>query len=162
MDNSLPGASLAMGGHPDASSVQDMASTLSANSVGVGDSSTPLKRRPGRPKGSGKKSVDLAPPAPKIKRPVGRPRKDGFPAGSVGPRRSARPRKSAPPKFGEELEAALVPPASSASVFNGVSRHSPSSNCLTTVIQGLFWPTAWSSAPMASNVSCCSADHRRP
>ncbi|KAH9917530.1 hypothetical protein B0H21DRAFT_769539 [Amylocystis lapponica] len=43
----------------------------------------PVKRKPGRPKGSGKKPID--PNAePKIKRPVGRPRKDGLPAGSVG------------------------------------------------------------------------------
>ncbi|KAJ7582708.1 hypothetical protein C8J56DRAFT_227394 [Mycena floridula] len=48
------------------------------------------KRRVGRPKGSGKKSKDslvhVAPlPNPqKVKRPVGRPRKDGFPAGSLG------------------------------------------------------------------------------
>jgi hypothetical protein len=53
-----------------------------------------LKRRPGRPKGSGKKSFDSPLPLPKIKRPVGRPRKDGFPAGSVGSRRSTRPRRS--------------------------------------------------------------------
>jgi len=53
-----------------------------------------IKRRPGRPKGSGKKS-SLDPPAlPKIKRPVGRPRKDGFPAGSVSNRRSVRPRRN--------------------------------------------------------------------
>ncbi|KAF9026002.1 hypothetical protein BDZ89DRAFT_1102165 [Hymenopellis radicata] len=48
----------------------------------------PEKRRPGRPKGSGKKYPDGAPP--KIKRPVGRPRKDGFPAGSVTTSRSRK------------------------------------------------------------------------
>jgi hypothetical protein len=56
------------------------------------------KRRPGRPKGSGKKSSELSQrstPVSKMKRPVGRPRKDGFPAGSVGPRRSNRTTKSA-------------------------------------------------------------------
>src|ERR1700722_7170209 len=54
-----------------------------------------LKRRPGRPKGSGKKSLAALPSLPpKIKRPVGRPRKDGFPAGSVSTRRSVRPRRS--------------------------------------------------------------------
>lgn len=45
------------------------------------------KRTPGRPKGSGKKEVDLS--VPKPKRPVGRPRKDGLPAGSV--QRTGRP-----------------------------------------------------------------------
>ncbi len=44
---------------------------------------TPIKRRPGRPKGSTKKHL-LAPDLPpKIKRPVGRPRKDGLPAGTL-------------------------------------------------------------------------------
>ncbi|KAH7912828.1 hypothetical protein BJ138DRAFT_1147499 [Hygrophoropsis aurantiaca] len=62
-----------------------------------GDPSTPpVKRRPGRPKGSGKKqhpeNVDTS--SQKIKRPVGRPRKDGLPAGSVGTRRVSQPRKS--------------------------------------------------------------------
>ncbi|PIL35610.1 hypothetical protein GSI_02338 [Ganoderma sinense ZZ0214-1] len=58
----------------------------------------PVKRKPGRPKGSGKKPVDPNAP-PKIKRPVGRPRKDGLPAGSVGPRRASRPRKRPPGTF---------------------------------------------------------------
>ena len=46
---------------------------------------TPVKRRPGRPKGSTKKNLlgNESPVPLKIKRPVGRPRKDGFPAGSV-------------------------------------------------------------------------------
>lgn len=50
-------------------------------------SEQPAKRRPGRPKGSTKKNLDGIPPPPKIKRPVGRPRKDGHPAGSVGPKK---------------------------------------------------------------------------
>lgn len=54
-----------------------------------------MKRRPGRPKGSGKKAIDLG-TEPKVKRPVGRPRKDGLPAGSVGPKKPGRPRKRAP------------------------------------------------------------------
>ncbi|EKM57779.1 uncharacterized protein PHACADRAFT_206656 [Phanerochaete carnosa HHB-10118-sp] len=58
----------------------------------------PVKRRPGRPKGSGKKAIDLS-TEPKIKRPVGRPRKDGLPAGSVGPKKPGRPRKRAPGSF---------------------------------------------------------------
>lgn len=53
--------------------------------VGFNPDGTPIKRRPGRPKGSTKKVLLGGSPAPpKIKRPVGRPRKDGFPAGSVG------------------------------------------------------------------------------
>lgn len=58
----------------------------------------PAKRRPGRPKGSGKKAIDLS-TEPKVKRPVGRPRKDGLPAGSVGPKKPGRPRKRAPGSF---------------------------------------------------------------
>lgn len=57
------------------------------NNPAVTESSEPpLKRKRGRPKGSGKKSTDPdAPPAANgTKRPVGRPRKDGLPAGSVG------------------------------------------------------------------------------
>ena len=50
----------------------------------------PQKRRPGRPKGSGKKYPEANPNLPKIKRPVGRPRKDGLPAGSLGPRPKTR------------------------------------------------------------------------
>jgi hypothetical protein len=50
---------------------------------------TPVKRKPGRPKGSGRKP-HAPPPAPKIKRPVGRPRKDGLPAGSMGSRKLNR------------------------------------------------------------------------
>ncbi|KAF8960032.1 hypothetical protein BDZ97DRAFT_1761005 [Flammula alnicola] len=54
---------------------------------GLNADGTPIKRRPGRPKGSTKKNLLAGSPLPpKIKRPVGRPRKDGFPAGSVGPR----------------------------------------------------------------------------
>ncbi|KAI0359905.1 hypothetical protein OH77DRAFT_1419253 [Trametes cingulata] len=64
----------------------------------------PVKRRPGRPKGSGKKPVDPNAP-PKIKRPVGRPRKDGLPAGSVGPRRPNRPRKRPPGSFASGAQA---------------------------------------------------------
>ncbi|THV05648.1 hypothetical protein K435DRAFT_849893 [Dendrothele bispora CBS 962.96] len=68
---------------------------------GMDTSEPPAKRRPGRPKGTGKKQLTGAhtlssnnvnnnnqsiPP----KRPVGRPRRDGLPAGSVGPSRSRR------------------------------------------------------------------------
>ncbi|KAI6025647.1 hypothetical protein F5J12DRAFT_442774 [Pisolithus orientalis] len=69
----------------------------------------PMKRRPGRPKGSGKKQHTSVPvvTGEKIKRPVGRPRKDGLPAGSVGPRRATRPRK---PSVKVATEAAPLPP----------------------------------------------------
>ncbi|KAG9316068.1 hypothetical protein JVU11DRAFT_3735 [Chiua virens] len=62
----------------------------------VDPNATPVKRRPGRPKGSGKKQPSENPTVigEKIKRPVGRPRKDGLPAGSVGTRRT-QSRKSA-------------------------------------------------------------------
>jgi hypothetical protein len=60
----------------------------------------PQKRKPGRPKGSTKKNTLGAESAsPKIKRPVGRPRKDGFPAGSVSvprPRPPKQPRTQPP------------------------------------------------------------------
>lgn len=59
---------------------------------------TPVKRRPGRPKGSGKKSVDLSPQNQKPKRPVGRPRKDGLPPGTVVEKKQ-RPRKRPPGNF---------------------------------------------------------------
>ncbi|KAI0325524.1 hypothetical protein GY45DRAFT_1330131 [Cubamyces sp. BRFM 1775] len=68
----------------------------------------PVKRRPGRPKGSGKKPVDPNAP-PKIKRPVGRPRKDGLPAGSVGPRRPSRPRKRPPGTFASGPQVPAAP-----------------------------------------------------
>ncbi|KAG6868352.1 hypothetical protein C0993_004576 [Termitomyces sp. T159_Od127] len=56
-------------------------------------SEAPAKRRPGRPKGSTKKNVGDEASVARVKRPVGRPRKDGFPAGSVGPAR-ARPKQT--------------------------------------------------------------------
>src|SRR5712671_3391789 len=60
----------------------------------------PVKRGPGRPKGSGvKKHIDPNTPIPP-KRPVGRPRKDGLPAGSVPrgtPSSATRKRKVAAP-----------------------------------------------------------------
>ncbi|KAF9460307.1 hypothetical protein BDZ94DRAFT_1266262, partial [Collybia nuda] len=62
-------------------------------------SSVPQKRKPGRPKGSTKKNtLGVESASPKIKRPVGRPRKDGFPAGSVSaPRvRASKPRSQIP------------------------------------------------------------------
>lgn len=70
---------------------------------------TPVKRRPGRPKGSGKKQLEN-PGEAKIKRPVGRPRKDGLPAGSVGPKKPGRPRKRAPGDFATPVAPPTVVP----------------------------------------------------
>lgn len=56
--------------------------SISAPSTFNSDGS-PVKRRPGRPKGSTKKHLLAADLPPKIKRPVGRPRKDGLPAGAL-------------------------------------------------------------------------------
>ncbi|KAG2749933.1 hypothetical protein P692DRAFT_20847812 [Suillus brevipes Sb2] len=69
--------------------------SVSAIVQAVDPNEPPPKRKPGRPKGSGKKQ----PPDPtiiseKIKRPVGRPRKDGLPAGSVGARKANQQRRS--------------------------------------------------------------------
>jgi hypothetical protein len=50
-----------------------------------GAESVPVKRKPGRPKGSITRGVGKV-NGDKPKRPVGRPRKDGLPAGSVGKR----------------------------------------------------------------------------
>jgi len=72
------------------------------NPATVSDGSEPAKRGPGRPKGSTKKAMEGDPNSPpKVKRPVGRPRKDGKPAGSVPKvlRGPGRPRKNFPPDF---------------------------------------------------------------
>ncbi|EGO24866.1 hypothetical protein SERLADRAFT_468775, partial [Serpula lacrymans var. lacrymans S7.9] len=107
MDGSMPTMSSDLGAHnivpgSTSSAPQQHMPSTNHNSTpnilqtAVGPDTPPVKRRPGRPKGSGKKppldNVDHLPD--KVKRPVGRPRKDGLPAGSVGPRRSNRPRKS--------------------------------------------------------------------
>ena len=71
---------------------------------------TSLKRRPGRPKGSTKKNLLAGSPLPpKVKRPVGRPRKDGFPAGSVGSR-VKRERTTAPQAAHPVVSAAFSAP----------------------------------------------------
>ncbi|PBK67705.1 hypothetical protein ARMSODRAFT_958712 [Armillaria solidipes] len=77
-------------GHQQVIFQNENITAAAAENQGQGGASAPVqeKRRPGRPKGSGKKYPDGAPP--KIKRPVGRPRKDGFPAGSVNPPRPSR------------------------------------------------------------------------
>lgn len=65
--------------------------------VSMNPDGSPAKRRPGRPKGSTKKNLLAGSPVPaKIKRPVGRPRKDGYPAGSVGSQRTKRERTQVP------------------------------------------------------------------
>ena len=78
---------------------------------------TPIKRRPGRPKGSGKKQLENA--EPKIKRPVGRPRKDGLPAGSVGPKKPPRPRKRGPGDFAAGVHpTGILPPFGVRALFS--------------------------------------------
>lgn len=90
--------SLQPGGNEVLQASPSLSDANAASIAGASNAEHPIKRRPGRPKGSGKKPVD--PNAePKIKRPVGRPRKDGLPAGSIGPRRPARPRKRPPGTF---------------------------------------------------------------
>ncbi|KAH9985115.1 hypothetical protein BJV77DRAFT_1034018 [Russula vinacea] len=82
-----------------------LASTLTAQPQpslppAQGSDANPSNRGPGRPKGSGvKKHIDPNTPTPP-KRPVGRPRKDGLPAGSVPrgtPTSATRKRKVAAP-----------------------------------------------------------------
>ncbi|KXN80596.1 hypothetical protein AN958_09757 [Leucoagaricus sp. SymC.cos] len=98
------------------------ASTSAAPATAPANPAEPVKRRPGRPKGSSKKNLLGTPPPPKIKRPVGRPRKDGFPAGSVGPNRPKVKRDSNPwvtpqgltgvgyPPMGMLMPGAPIPP----------------------------------------------------
>lgn len=91
--------------------LQPAGASSGSSQLGGDSAAIPIKRKPGRPKGSGKKSTtaatvsDVAGSAVKSKRPVGRPRKDGLPAGSLktgsaSASRPSRPRKSAPPKMG--------------------------------------------------------------
>lgn len=64
---------------------QQQQAKSSGGASALNSDGNPIKRRPGRPKGSTKKNLlagEVLPP--KLKRPVGRPRKDGLPAGSVG------------------------------------------------------------------------------
>lgn len=76
-----------------------------------GATQIPPKRKPGRPKGSTKKNQVTPNEATtlKVKRPVGRPRKDGFPAGSVP---SARPRVPRQPRHstgvGHRIPGAII------------------------------------------------------
>jgi len=91
---------------------------------------TPVKRGPGRPKGSGvKKHIDPNAPIPP-KRPVGRPRKDGLPAGSVPrgtPSSATRKRKVAAPgdfatPSGENGSSQTPAPTNTAPPFSGSVR----------------------------------------
>lgn len=130
MDSSLPQTSssdvpqtlgtLSSNSGPPEAPPQQTEAPPSSSHVDPETVSTPIKRRPGRPKGSGKKSIgaitgnDAADSAIKVKRPVGRPRKDGLPAGSLkgaSAVRTSRPRKSAPPKMGGEQGKQTVPTA---------------------------------------------------
>jgi hypothetical protein len=96
--------------HPQQHQGGDTIGVQPQQAVAPANPETPVKRRPGRPKGSGKKQLE-GNGEPKIKRPVGRPRKDGLPAGSVGPKKPARPRKRAPGDFAAAVPGgALMPP----------------------------------------------------
>jgi hypothetical protein len=70
----------------------------------------PAKRKPGRPKGSGKKHGVDTNAAPPIKRPVGRPRKDGLPSGSGPSRRETRARKAPPGQFASAGPGPVITP----------------------------------------------------
>jgi hypothetical protein len=111
---------------PVAPSSQQTGSSNPAQN-GAGDpGAIPAKRKPGRPKGSVKKPTAAgagdAPDPTKIKRPVGRPRKDGLPAGSVQKTgSSSRPRKSAPAKMdGSHIQISKASVQSGPSAF-GIS-----------------------------------------
>lgn len=98
---------------PPPQSHQQSTTSNSQGSNGPEDSPTPTKRGPGRPKGSTKKSFEvIATTSPKTKRPVGRPRKDGRPAGSVPKviRGPGRPRKTFPSDFGANTFGQQTPP----------------------------------------------------
>ncbi|THH13884.1 hypothetical protein EW146_g6396 [Bondarzewia mesenterica] len=84
-------------------SANDVQEPVTDAAIAAPSESTPTKRGPGRPKGSGVKTKYIDPNAPPpLKRPVGRPRKDGLPAGSV-PRPNAistrKRRVAAPGEF---------------------------------------------------------------
>ncbi|KAF8622841.1 hypothetical protein AX15_006688 [Amanita polypyramis BW_CC] len=67
------------------------ASSSEPTSTNTDTNTDPPKRKRGRPRGSSRKA-EQPQGEPKIKRPVGRPRKDGLPAGSV-PKRSPTKRQ---------------------------------------------------------------------
>ena len=84
-------------GHQMAGVDQQQQNLQMSQQISMNPDGSSVKRRPGRPKGSTKKNLLAGSPVPpKIKRPVGRPRKDGYPAGSVGSQRAKRERTQAP------------------------------------------------------------------
>ncbi|KAI0246963.1 hypothetical protein BJV78DRAFT_1249723 [Lactifluus subvellereus] len=119
---------------------------------------TPVKRGPGRPKGSGvKKHIDPNTPITP-KRPVGRPRKDGLPAGSVPrgtPSLSTRKRKvAAPGDFATPstdngtaqtpAPTAAAPPFSSSPAYSSYTYPTP-----TTPAPQQPWSTSYSTLSAA-------------
>lgn len=115
MSQSLPSTLSTHGGPSQPAPTDDAQTTAPALQVGADSAPvTPVKRGPGRPRGSGVKSKFIDPNAPPpIKRPVGRPRKDGLPAGSVprAPSTTVKKRKvAAPGIFSEAATSASAPP----------------------------------------------------
>lgn len=127
----------------------------------VGDA-LPIKRKPGRPRGSSKKTIDVS-MEPKMKRPVGRPRKDGLPAGSVGTRRATRPRKRPPGTFASNPHPSSqqeVYPYANVSLVDDIAPPYPPHGSSMSLAQAPFssfnanhptpWSTAMSAGPMSS------------
>ncbi|KAG5638115.1 hypothetical protein H0H81_001793 [Sphagnurus paluster] len=118
----------------------------------------PQKRKPGRPKGSSKKNL-TGETLPKLKRPVGRPRKDGFPAGSLGPSRPRlKPPMNGSASWAGSMSGVAYPQYASASMVHvpidpnlqqedwaALSRTNPNS-FLTTLLSALAAPNPVSSA----------------
>ncbi|KAH9997144.1 hypothetical protein BJV74DRAFT_877352 [Russula compacta] len=119
---------------------------------------TPVKRGPGRPKGSGvKKHIDPNAPIPP-KRPVGRPRKDGLPAGSVPrgtpssatrKRKVAAPGDFATPSTADNGSSQTPAPTSTAPPFLGSQSWSTTYSTLSAALQYKPTETALSSPQKA-------------
>lgn len=112
--SSLPSTLSTHGGPSQPANADDAQTTAPALQAGTDSAPvTPVKRGPGRPRGSGVKAKFIDPNAPPpAKRPVGRPRKDGLPAGSVprAPSTSVKKRKfAAPGIFSEAATSASAP-----------------------------------------------------
>lgn len=140
MSQSLPSTMSTNGGpsQPVNDGTNQAGPTVQAAADAV--SVTPVKRGPGRPKGSGVKTKFVDPNAPPpVKRPVGRPRKDGLPAGSV-PRpasTSTRKRKvAAPGSFAATSESGTT--STSAPQFTMVRRQMPTPFSYQTNTQSRF------------------------
>lgn len=118
MSQSLP-STLSTHGGPSQPAPTDDAQTTTPALQAAADPApvtpvAPVKRGPGRPRGSGVKPKFVDPNAPPpVKRPVGRPRKDGLPAGSVprSPSTTVKKRKvaAAPGIFSETATSASAP-----------------------------------------------------